>query len=138
MTSVQVTVAGGRTCPQCASVLCLTARIGERRRTVALCPSCDAVNPDAHALLDYFAGRPTVDPNDRAQVAELLGRWLNSLPATDAQPSLAEAAEAWWAQRRPQDPPYSTRTNGCPSSERPAAAGAEPLEPLEPLEPQRL
>jgi hypothetical protein len=100
MTSVQVTVAGGRTCPRCGTVLCLTAQIGQHRRDVALCPTCDAQNPDARALLDFFAGRPTVDPKDRGHVSDLLGRWLNSLPATDPGPSLAEAAEAWWAQRR--------------------------------------
>lgn len=37
----------------------------------------------------------TLDPQDRGRVAELLGRWPNSLPATDPSPSLAEAAEAW-------------------------------------------
>jgi hypothetical protein len=112
MTSVQVTVAGGRTCPQCGSALCLSAQIGQHRRTVALCPACDAENPDARQLLAYFAGRPTVDPTDRGQVAELLGRWLNSLPATDPSPSLAEAAEAWWAQRHPACPAANGRTAG--------------------------
>ena len=101
MTAVQVNVAGGRTCPRCGTVLCLTARIGaaQPRRTVALCPTCDAENPDARALLDLFAQSPTVDPNDRGHVCELLGRWLNSLPTMQTRPSLAEAAEAWWAQR---------------------------------------
>lgn len=99
-TSVQVTVAGGRTCPACGAELCLTARIGQHRRTVALCPSCDAANPDARALLDFFAQSPTVDPADRGHVSDLLGRWLNSLPSIDSGPSLAEAAEAWWSQRQ--------------------------------------
>jgi hypothetical protein len=99
MTAVQVSVAGGRTCPRCGAVLCLTARIGTAspRRTVALCPGCDAGNPDARRLLDYFAAQPNVTPQDRAYVSELLGRWLGSLE-TD-RPSLAEAAEAWWASR---------------------------------------
>jgi hypothetical protein len=99
MTSVQVTVAGGRKCPRCGAGLCLTAQIGQHRRTVALCPACDADNPEAGPLLAYFADRPSVDPADRGRVADLLGRWLNSLPATDPGPSLAEAAEAWWARR---------------------------------------
>lgn len=104
MTSVQVTVAGGRKCPRCGTRLCLTAQIGtaqvgQQRRTVALCPGCDAGNADAGPLLAYFADRPNVDPADRGRVADLLGRWLNSLPTSDTSPSLAEAAEAWWARR---------------------------------------
>ena len=105
MTSVQVTVAGGRKCPRCATVVCLTAHIGQHRRSVALCPTCDAGNPDARPLLSYFAERPSVDPADRADVAEMLGRWLNSLPETDPSPSLAEAAEAWWTRRLTEPQP---------------------------------
>ncbi|NUS53372.1 MAG: hypothetical protein HOV66_00705 [Streptomycetaceae bacterium] len=103
MTAVQVSVAGGRTCPRCGAGLCLTARIGSAapRRTVALCPRCDVGNPDAKRLIDYFAGSQTVAAQDRAHVSELLGRWLGSLDdQAVARPSLAEAAEAWWAARQ--------------------------------------
>ncbi|WP_027345817.1 DUF6300 family protein [Hamadaea tsunoensis] len=103
MTAVQVSVAGGRTCQRCGTGLCLTARIGTAtpRRTVALCPRCDAGNPDAKRLIDYFAASPTVAAQDRGHVSELLGRWLGSLDdQAVARPSLAEAAEAWWAARQ--------------------------------------
>jgi len=112
MTAVQVSVAGGRTCPRCGATLCLTASIGsaQPRRTVSLCPDCDAQNADARRLLDYFAAKQTVDPQDRGHVSELLGRWLGSLDdlavartsraARPDRPNLAEAAEAWWAARQ--------------------------------------
>lgn len=103
MTAVRVSVADGRRCPRCSAALCLTASSdsGLPCRTVALCPGCDADNPDARRLLDYLAAHPTVLPQDRALVSDLLGRWLGSLaerkPATT---SLADAAATWWAARQ--------------------------------------
>lgn len=102
MTSVQVSVAGGRACPYCGAHLCLTARISSGR-TVGLCPRCDDGNPHAAELIAYFTVNDAVAAHDRALVADLLGRWLGSLDAhraTAAAPSLAEAAEAWWAARQ--------------------------------------
>jgi len=101
MTSVQVSVAGGR-CPQCGTALCLTARISTAGRSIGLCPACDSGNPHAAQLIQYFEDNQAVAPQHRYQIADLLGRWLGSLDGhrAAAQPSLAEAAEAWWAARR--------------------------------------
>jgi Family of unknown function (DUF6300) len=98
MTSVQVSVAGGR-CDRCGERLCLTARITSAGRSVGLCPACDAANPHGAELIAYFTTRDAVAAQDRATIADLLGRWLGSLEAdrvTAQAPSLAEAAEAWW------------------------------------------
>ncbi|NUR70658.1 MAG: hypothetical protein HOU81_07540 [Hamadaea sp.] len=101
---MQVSVAGGR-CDLCGERLCLTARITSAGRSVGLCPRCDSDNPHGAELIAYFATRSAVAPQDRAVIADLLGRWLGSLDQSRVAaptPSLAEAAEAWWSgyQRR--------------------------------------
>lgn len=100
MTAVQVSVAGNRRCPRCAEKLCLTATIDRTGRAVALCPTCDAGNPDAQRLLDYFTANQTVLPQDRGHVSELLGRWLGSATRHEpAETTLAAEVEAWWAAK---------------------------------------
>ncbi len=82
-------------CPRCAGRLCLTASIG-RHRTVALCPTCDAANPRALPLLDYFAEHGSVQPQDMTRVSDLLGEWLGSVSEPMPEPTLAAQAQAWW------------------------------------------
>jgi hypothetical protein len=104
---VEVRVAGDTRCPRCAGRLCLTASIGQgvhpaapqgrgRERTLALCQTCDALNPSAQPLLAYFAEHGSVQAQDMAQVSELLGHWLGSVNAEQPEPTLAAQAEAWW------------------------------------------
>lgn len=101
MAAVEVRVAGDTRCPRCAGRLCLTASIGGKR-TVALCPTCDAGNQHARQLIAYFAVQPSVQPQDMANVSELLGHWLGSLTAQQtAEPTLAAQVEAWWSTKAP-------------------------------------
>lgn len=88
--------AGDGRCPRCAGRLRLTAVIGGQR-TVALCATCDAGNPNAAPLLAYFAEHGSVRPQDMAQVSELLGHWLGSISEQEPEPTLAAQAEAWWS-----------------------------------------
>jgi len=109
MTSVQVSVAGGR-CDRCGERLCLTARITSAGRSVGLCPGCDADNPHGAELIAYFTTRDAVEAADRGRVADLLGRWLGSLDqerVAAIPPSLAEAAEAWWSAYQKRAAPES-------------------------------
>jgi hypothetical protein len=77
----------------------VTASIGGRR-TVGLCPTCDAGNPHALQLMSYFDANGSVQAKDRSIVSELLGHWLGSLSEQRvAEPSLAAQVEQWWTDR---------------------------------------
>jgi hypothetical protein len=94
-------------CPRCGLEGLLSARVphgwerGDRRRVngttiVVLCPTCDAENPEAGALITFFAVHGRITEDTLAEGANLLQQWAATirLPTLDVAVLDAEV-DAW-------------------------------------------
>lgn len=87
VTSTEDEEVGEILCHRCADSLMLSVRVPRSFhradgvevlgfRTVGLCARCDAANPAASALLDFFGSEHVGSEPEFSVLARLLGQWL--------------------------------------------------------------